>query len=256
MNKPQKIEITLPVYNEQKILKKNTQKIIEYLKNNFKNLWHITIAENGSTDNTLKIAKSISAQNVNVDFIQTEKGRGSAIKKSWVKSNADFLLYMDIDLSTQPKEISKLLSSLKNSDIAIGSRFLKKSESKRTFGRKFISKIYNFLVNKILGLKVKDSQCGFKGITKKVKPLLNKIRDSHWFFDTELLYRAKNANLKISEVPIFWNERQEKARKSKVNIIFDSLIFLINIFKLKFKNDKNRVIIYEDNDSSIIRINE
>jgi hypothetical protein len=236
-NKLSKIELTLPVYNEEKVIVKNVQRIIEYLDANFRNNWHITIAENGSDDKTFDIANIISENNKRVSVIKTEKGRGNAIKKSWQESNADYLIYMDIDLSTQPEEISKLINALKkNSDIAIGSRFLKESKSKRTISRKIISKIYNFLANRILGLKINDLQCGFKGITKKVKFLLGEIKDSHWFFDTELLYKAKKIGIKISEVPISWDERQEEKRKSKVNIILDSATFLINIFKLKLKD--------------------
>ncbi|NTU69662.1 glycosyltransferase [bacterium] len=236
MNNLKKVEITLPVFNEAEILEKNTQIIIEYLEKELHNRWHITIAENGSTDSTLDIAKKLSKQNSNVSYLQTKKGRGRAIKKSWQNSDADYLIYMDIDLSSQPLELKKIIQALEKEDIAIGSRFLLTSKTKRSILRKCMSRTYNFLVQKLLKLNIKDTQCGIKGIKQSVKPVLKEINNNNWFFDTELLSRAKNRGLNISEVAISWNERQEMNRKPKVKIVYDSIGFLFNLLKLFLEN--------------------
>lgn len=229
----QKINITIPAYNEEYILEKNFTEVFSFLNTSPYTNWEITIAENGSTDNTLKIAQKLSKKFPNTNTISCPKGRGRAIKKSWQKSDAQLLIYMDADLSTKPQKISSLVEALKKNDVAIGSRFLKNSKSKRTILRKIISLFYNFLFRFFTGMQISDTQCGFKGINKNTLKIIPLIKDNEWFFDSELIFKAKKNNLKIAEIPIKWEERNKNKRKSKVKIISDSFIFLKNLIKLK-----------------------
>jgi hypothetical protein len=88
-----------------------------------------------------------------------------------------------------------------------------------------------------LNFKIKDSQCGFKAISKKAAhDLIPKIQDNHWFFDTELLFLAQKYNYKIKELPIRWTEKQNRRRKSKVKVIKTALSYLKEIRRLKKSN--------------------
>jgi hypothetical protein len=73
---------------------------------------------------------------------------------------------MDCDLATDLTHLLELIKFLKNGyDIVVGSRLQKESETERSFSREFTSRIFNFLLKIILNFKIKDSQCGFKGVT-------------------------------------------------------------------------------------------
>ena len=83
-----KINITIPVYNEEKVLEKSIRYLYDFLTKDFNNYeWEILIADNASKDNTLNIAKKLSNEINKVKYIHLdEKGRGRALKKAWSES--------------------------------------------------------------------------------------------------------------------------------------------------------------------------
>ena len=229
------LDIVFPVFNESKILKESVETLHTFLSNKISIDWKIVIAENGSTDKTLEIAKFLSNKYSNVSVRSYEEpGRGRAVKDSWLLSNADLVSYMDVDLST---ELEALIVSLEymNSDdfdILIGSRLLKDSKVYgRSFKRDFISKTYSLIFRIILGTKFKDAQCGFK-IAKResIQDILKNVKDNGWFFDTELLYKSEKSGLSIKEIPVIWRDD----RDSKVKILSTIIKDLIGLLRIKF----------------------
>ncbi len=233
------IEFCLPVYNEELILKSNVLMLLSYCrKQNFNFDWQIVIIVNGSSDATLNISKDLSKQYYKfIKYVNIKKaGRGQALKKYWLSSKADIVSYMDIDLAVSLNDIPNLiLPIIKNkADLVIGSRLLPNSNIKRSFLRELSSQGYNFLSRLILKYKFSDLQCGFKAIKlNKFKTIAPYIKNEQWFFDTELVVWAKRFNFKIKEIPVNWEENRYDKRKSKVNVIRDSIKFLINLIKLK-----------------------
>ena len=142
------VEITIPVYNEEKELENNIVKLTQFCAEHLKEYdWHITIADNASADNTPVIASTLAKKNPQVSLFRMErKGRGGAVKRVWSQSGSDFCVYMDLDLSTDLIHLPRLLDVLKNGyDIAIGSRLLPGSRVEgRTFIREVTSRVLNF----------------------------------------------------------------------------------------------------------------
>jgi glycosyltransferase involved in cell wall biosynthesis len=204
------VEIVIPIYNEAVELADSIKKLRNFLLGNLKEYkWHITIADNASTDNSVKIAKTLTKKLSHVGVLSlTQKGRGRAVKKSWKKSKADALIYMDVDLSTDLYSLKPLLKSLIGGgyDIAIGSRLLAKSKViGRPIKREILSRGYNILIKLLFQVKFSDAQCGFKGITKNtMKTLVPHIVDNEWFFDSELLIVGEKMGYKIYEAPVKW----------------------------------------------------
>ena len=232
------INITIPVYNEEKILKQNINILYNFLKQNIKEDWEIVIADNGSTDGTKEIGKSLAKKLDGLKYLCLEqKGRGRALRKTWQESKADILSYMDIDLATDLFYFPKLIEAIKQkADIAIGSRFSPEARVQRSTFRETLSRWYNRLIRFFLRAKFKDSQCGFKAISRKVlKNIVPKVRDNHWFFDTEMLVLAERAGYKIKEIPVRWVETRNRYRKSKVKIIPTVLGYLLSILKLRLR---------------------
>jgi len=209
MQKPS-VEITVPVYNEERELGKNIAVLSDFCSKKLANYdWHITIADNASTDNTPIIASSIEKKNLRISHFRLEqKGRGRAVKRVWVESERDFCVYMDLDLSTDLIHLPKILEELeKGYDIAIGSRLAKGAKVEgRTFIRELISRALNFFfIRFFFHTHFTDAQCGFKGVTKKVvENLIPKVKDNEWFFDGELLIIAEKSGYRIYEVPVHW----------------------------------------------------
>jgi len=207
--KKSSVEVVVPIFNEEKELADSVKKLRSYLSKNLTSFkWHITIADNASTDNSLSIAKSLAKTLSGVGFLYLpEKGRGRAVKTAWGKSACDYLAYTDVDLSTDLKNLPPMLHALSNGyDIAIGSRLLAQSKVvKRPLKREILSRGYNILIRFLFGVRFSDAQCGFKAVTRRVvKELIPYIVDDAWFFDSELLIVADKSGYKIYEEPVYW----------------------------------------------------
>lgn len=202
------VEVVIPVYNEQIAIGPCVYRLHEYLEDNLPNPHRITIADNASTDDTLAIAHDIARRIPEVQVKHLDrKGRGNALHDTWGDSDADVLVYMDVDLSTDLMALQPLVAPILSghSDIAIGTRLARGSRVVRGPKREFISRSYNLLLRFSLGTRFSDAQCGFKAISARAaKELLPLVVDPGWFFDTELLVLAERSGLRIHEVPVDW----------------------------------------------------
>lgn len=209
VKKKKSVEIVIPIYNEEKELTPNIRKLHSFLTANLSIYnWHITIADNASTDTSLNITKKLSKSLSHVDYVYLpQKGRGRAVKIAWQRSKADILAYMDADLSTSLSNFPPLLKALSNGfDLAIGSRLLTNSKvEKRPIKREILSRGYNILIKLFFGVNFSDAQCGFKAVTRNVVTnLVPHIKDNAWFFDSELLIVGEKSGYKVYEEPVIW----------------------------------------------------
>ena len=204
------VDIVLPVFNEAHMLEQSVTKLHKYLASNLPYKWRIVIADNGSTDGTAAIARRLAERHPEIRLLQLpEKGRGRALKQAWVSSKADILAYMDVDLSTNLDSFKPMIAPLIIGDagLATGSRLMKQSRTTRGFKREFISRCYNRIIRTTMKTKFVDAQCGFKAIRRDVaQKLLPHVKDTAWFFDTELLIKAEYNGYKIHEEPVEWIE--------------------------------------------------
>ena len=153
-------------------------------------------------------------------------GKGASLSKAMKIASGEYVFFIDADLSADPSEIKKLLYWLeKGYPIVIGSRY----KAKRSLFRKILSKGFNLLVKIASGSKVKDHQCGLKGFNKKeIIKILPLVKDTHFFWDTELLVKAQWKKLKVREVPIKWVEKGD----TKVKFLKDSSTMFFGIIRL------------------------
>jgi len=136
-----------------------------------------------------------------------QAGRGRALKGAWFTSEAEVLSYMDIDLSTDLRHLPELIGTVAEgrADVAVGSRLLPESRTTRGWKRELISRTYNRMLQAGLGLGVRDAQCGFKAISRQAaQALLPQVRDTGFFFDTELLVLAQRGGWRVRELPVRW----------------------------------------------------
>jgi putative flippase GtrA len=204
------VDIAIPVFNEERALPGCIAVLHEFLTERMPFDWTITIVDNASTDGTLLVAKRLARQwsGVRVMFLE-ERGKGNAVRAAWSTSSADVVAYMDVDLSTGLDASIPLVAAVAagHSDIAIGSRLAPGARAVRGVKRELVSRGYNALLRLTHGAQFRDAQCGFKAVRAEVvRPLLQRVEDNTWFFDTELLLLAEHNNLRVLEIPVDWVE--------------------------------------------------
>ncbi len=240
MNSP-KVTITVPAHNEAKVLQENILKIRETARSITPN-FQIVIAEDGSTDGTEKIAASLAKKYKEIKHLHSDEklGKGGALRNAFKKFDSDVFVVMDADLSSKPECLNDFMKKINDGcDIVIGSRMAKGAKTRRSFKRAIASRGYNWLARRFFGLNFADLQCGFKAFKgDAIDGVLDKVEENNWFFDTELLVRAKNENYRIEEIPLEW---EEKSSRTKVKIGRDSRYMLSKMVKFwwKLKSEKN-----------------
>ncbi|MGH3831008.1 MAG: glycosyltransferase [Pseudonocardiaceae bacterium] len=204
------VDVVVPVYNEERALPGCLRVLRSYLEDQFPFEWTITVVDNASTDSVLRVAHEFASTDDRVRVLHLDrKGRGHALRTAWAYSDADVVVYMDVDLSTSLDALLPLVVPLVNghSDIAIGSRLAPGARTVRSARREVISRCYNTMIRLTHGAHFSDAQCGFKAArTDVIRPLLAHVRDDGWFFDTELLLLAEHNGLRVQEVPVDWVE--------------------------------------------------
>ncbi|MBV9252437.1 MAG: glycosyltransferase family 2 protein, partial [Acetobacteraceae bacterium] len=202
------VDIVIPVYNEENDLEPCVRRLHAHLSAGMPYSFQITVADNASTDSTLKVAETLAREFPSVRVVHLpEKGRGRALRAVWSTSESAVLAYMDVDLSTDLAAVLPLIAPLVSghSDLATGTRLHRGSRVIRGAKREFISRSYNLMLRHTLSARFSDAQCGFKAIRREVaEHLLPLVEDNAWFFDTELLVLAERSGLRIHEVPVDW----------------------------------------------------
>ena len=206
------LDIVIPVLNEERDLPLCVDRLREFLDRRLSNCdWRIVIADNGSTDSTLAIARRLSQEHGRVEYICLEqRGRGRALSRAWLESIADIVAYMDVDLSTDLLALPELVDAIEGEgyDVAIGSRLKKGARViGRSLRREIISRSYSVIFRTMFLAGFQDAQCGFKALSRTaVRDIVPLVRDTGWFFDTELQILAEKNGYRIKEVPVTWTD--------------------------------------------------
>jgi putative flippase GtrA len=226
------VEIVVPVFNEETDLGPSVRRLHAFLRDDFPFDAVITIADNASTDRTWSRALDLVAELDGVRAVHLDaKGRGRALQHVWASSQARVVAYMDVDLSTDLAALLPLVAPLLSghSDVAIGSRLTRSSRVVRGPRREIISRGYNLLLRTTLRAGFSDAQCGFKAMrTEAARVLLPHVKDTAWFFDTELLVLAERSGMRIAEVPVDWVDDPD----SRVDVAATAMADLRGIARL------------------------
>lgn len=230
------VDVVIPVHDEEGALPGCLEVLQRHLAESFPFRWCITVVDNASTDATLRVAHELAERSDRVRVLHLDsKGRGLALRTAWGYSDADVVVYMDVDLSTGLNGLLPLVAPLVNghSDLAIGSRLAPDARTVRGGKRELISRCYNRIIRWSHGARFSDAQCGFKAVrTDVVRPLLEQVRDDSWFFDTELLLLAEYNGLRVHEVPVDWVEDVD-TRVDVVHTAVDDIAGLVRVARAK-----------------------
>ncbi len=207
------LEIVIPCLNEERQLPLSLDRLREFCRARMGAYrWQVVVADNGSTDRTYAIAQEYAqrypgeVRAIHLDI----RGRGRALRKAWLESDAEVVCYMDVDLSTGLEALPPLIDAIAKDgyDVAIGSRLMKGSRVEgRTLKREIASRCYNLLIKLMFFTRFKDAQCGFKALSRKAaQEIIPVTKDLGWFLDTEMLIIAEKRGYRVKEAPVRWRD--------------------------------------------------
>jgi len=203
-----KAVIVIPAYNEAETLEEKMTQLEAFRAAELPEA-EIIITDNNSTDATPEIAAGLSRRHEKVHcYSVARQGKGAAIRDTWLAHDYDIYSFMDVDLSTDLSALPLLFDAIREGyDMAIGSRYREGAVIERSLKRELVSRAYRLLFHFLLCRDIRDPQCGFKAVSRKVRDtILPGVGTPGFFFDSELLVRAQKAGYRIKEVPVRWRE--------------------------------------------------
>ena len=198
------ISVIIPCYNLENVVKTTVKNILENLEK-YTDSFEILIVNDGSTDNTLKVIQDIKDNHKSIHVITypKNKGKGHAVKTGILQSIGSSLVFIDGDLDIASDAIQNYVNELDNFDLVIGSKLSQNSEIEIRQSRKILSDMFSGLVRFLTGLKIQDTQVGFKaGNGDNLRKIFKIMSIDGFAFDVELLVIATKLNLRIKEMPV------------------------------------------------------
>ena len=227
-----KISLIIPAYNEKAIIINTIESALDFLERNYSD-YELIISDDGSTDETEKIAKSIPNTHLRVIGHKPNKGKGSAVREGILAACGDIVVYTDADLAYGIESVGELITKLHSEDaqIAIGSRKLH-PEGYRDYPmiRLLASRLFSFLTGLFAGFHY-DTQCGLKAFSAKAaKQIFSRSISDGFAFDFEVMMLAKGLGLSVAQLPV----KIINHRDSKVQVLRDSIRMFGDIIKIRF----------------------
>ena len=204
-----KYSIVIPAYNEASRLGSTLGRVLNYI---ISQQWdaEVIVVNDGSRDRTADLVREYARHYSFLRLIENpgNRGKGYSVRNGMLNAAGDVLLFSDADLSSPIEEAPKLFRAIKEgADIAIGSRWVQpETQTKRqSLLRQFYGRAFNVALRVLLGLRQKDTQCGFKAFTRVAAQRIFPLQQiERWGFDPEILYLARRYRFQVTEVPVAW----------------------------------------------------
>jgi dolichyl-phosphate beta-glucosyltransferase len=229
------LSIVIPCYNEATRLPRTLEATFKYFARKARSV-EIVVVSDGSEDNTAERARSLltnAGANITSNVIEytPNQGKGRAIKVGMLAATGERVLFMDADYSVPLEDLARAEGLLESGfDVAIGSRATESTTivQSQSFLRERFAKIFGFVQRNYLGLRLKDTQCGFKLFTRTAaQEIFSRTQMDSVIFDGEALWLAKKLGFKTVEFPVEWTHdldtRIAYTPAKAVAVVFDML---------------------------------
>lgn len=203
------LSIVVPAYNEQARLPASLQRILGWADAASATV-EVIVVDDGSSDDTLRIARKIAATEprLRVEALGRNRGKGAAVRHGFAVATSDYILFSDADLSTPIEQAERLAAAIEaGADVAIGSRDVAESNIERhqPWYRELMGRTFNRIVQTLAVRGIRDTQCGFKLFVAHVgKRCFERGTIDGFAFDVEVLYVAQRFGYRIDEVGVRW----------------------------------------------------
>jgi dolichyl-phosphate beta-glucosyltransferase len=204
-----KYSIIIPAYNEVSRLGSTLDRVLNFV---ISQRWEaeVIVVNDGSRDRTADLVREYAQRYPFLRLIENpgNRGKGYSVRNGMLNAVGEVLLFSDADLSSPIEEAPKLFGAIEDgADIAIGSRWLQPETQtlRQSRLRQFYGRAFNVALRLLLGLKQKDTQCGFKAFTRAAaQKVFPQQQIERWGFDPEILYLARRYRFTVREVPVAW----------------------------------------------------
>ncbi|MEK7534617.1 MAG: glycosyltransferase family 2 protein [Patescibacteria group bacterium] len=199
------LSIFFPFWNEEKNIEKVVRNAIPVAQKVVEE-WEIIMVDDGSSDDTLKIAKELASSNPNLVVVshQPNRGYGAALKDGFRNAKYDVIVFTDGDGQFDFSEVSRFIEKIDKADMVMGYREKRLDHPFRRFLMNLL-KVWDFV---FFGFYYKDIDCGFKMFKKKLLQRLMPFKSEGAMITTEILAKAKKKGLKIAQVKVTHYPRQ------------------------------------------------
>ena len=228
------ISIVIPAYNEEKRIRPVLEEICNYIRSN-ELPWNVIISIDGN-DSTDLVVKSMKADFPFLYYIKNSgrNGKGGAIKRAVNIAFGEFIILMDADGSVSLENIINAIDFTDFYDMITFDRYSNPENSIPAM-RRFASRGFNALLRALMGIRVNDTQCGYKIMRADyAKDAFDKISVSNTFFDVALLYYMKKRGARSVEIPVRYIHDDE----SKFNLIAEILGQGSSLLAFRIRNSR------------------
>ena len=231
------LSVIIPAYNEANRLSRTLPHFKAFFEA-FQLPFEVLVVDDGSVDETRLVVTDFQEAHpafpLHLNSKRTNQGKGYSVKEGFRMSRYQWVLFSDADLSTPLKEIHHFWPYPVSHDVIIASRDMPGSRVEaQPFYRKLMGRIFSLLSNMITWLGIRDTQCGFKLVSRQAgQQVFPRMRIKGFGFDVELLYLAKKRGFRIKELPVTWINDQD----SKINNLRDSWQMLKDLLRLRYND--------------------
>ena len=203
------LSIIMPAWNEEEHIGKALSEYVRYFSEKKDYDFEIIVVMDGCMDKTPVIVKEFSEKYSQVRHLNFPKklGKGGGIIEGFKIATGDIVTFADADGATEAEEIDRIVSTVKDCDGVIGSRWLDGARIivKEPLSRIIASRGFNFMVRLLFDLPFEDTQCGAKAFKNYViHDVINELGLTNFAFDVDLLYQVTKRGYKVKEIPITW----------------------------------------------------
>lgn len=209
---PPVLSLVLPAYNEARRLPPFLAAVRAYLDRHYPAAYEAIVVDDGSQDGLDQVLARVAAEWPLLRVIRHEhnQGKGAAVRTGVLASRGARVLFADADGATPIDQEPRLTEAIcRGAQVAVGSRLADGDglNRSRQWLRGLGGRAFAALARWLLGLSVRDPQCGFKMFVGDVaRRLFVDVRESGYLFDLELLTLAARQGLTVAEVPVNWQE--------------------------------------------------
>ncbi len=230
-----KLSVVIPAYNEQDRLPSTLKEAVAWLQENVEGGWEIVVVDDGSRDETCARVKAMMPEIPELRLLEQphNRGKGAAVKRGMLEAKGEVRLFMDADHSTHVKEVEKVFAAMDaGAEVVIASRQHPESDISvhQSWLREHMGKSFNLIIRTLLGIDIKDTQCGFKAFSARAaESIFPQQMVDGFSFDVELLYLAARAGIGFVEIPVQWINEPN----SKVRILLDPMKMFADIVRIR-----------------------
>jgi glycosyltransferase involved in cell wall biosynthesis len=236
-----KVSLVLACYNEAQILETSFAEVRQTLEE-LGRPFEVIFVDDVSRDRTREILRDLVAAHPDLDLKlilhERNQGRGATVTDGFRAARGEITGYLDVDLEVHCRYLPSLVRALEQgADVATVRRIY--AFQILRLDRYLMSRGYSFLVRRLLGVDLLDTETGFKFFRReRLLPVLDQIRDPGWFWDTEFMVRALHRGLRIVEIPGAYLRRYDKT--STVHGLRDTVEYFLKLLSFRRQLSRER----------------